>query len=92
VKEDFVEDSRYQQCNKESFVTLLYFLLHMVVVGGIGLAIGYNKGVDQIKFIAGFPSWFFYSSIIGWIFLSLVPIFMIKYYFTDMSLEPEGDN
>ena len=86
----FEEDPRYRQCNKEVLIVLVFFVVNVLIIGGISLLLGYKKPVDQIQIVGGFPAWFFYGCIIGTIVLSLIPFFMIRYFFKDMSLEAEN--
>lgn len=83
--ENFVEDPRYKQCNKEALMGLGLGLLNLLwwFIWGYGLGAG---PVENYTYILGFPNWFFMSSIIGAILFTVLAIFMVIYFFKDMPL------
>ncbi|EGL83835.1 protein of unknown function DUF997 [Caldalkalibacillus thermarum TA2.A1] len=85
----FEEDSRYHQCNREMWVTVLFFVINILIMGGLSVLIGYNVPGEEVKLIAGFPDWFFYGAIVGWVVLCFVVYFMVKFFYKDMSLNKE---
>ena len=81
-------------------------IAHREVKIGIGLAVfhflwwfgfAYGMGsgpVEEYTYILGFPAWFFYSCILGFIVMVLLVIFIVKRFFTDLPFdddEKEGD-
>lgn len=82
----FKEDKRFKQCNKELMYTLVFFIINIVLVGGISL-MAYNKPANEITMVAGFPAWFFYGCIIASAILCILTIIMVKTLFKDMSLD-----
>lgn len=87
----FEEDSRYRQCNKEALLSLAVFLISFVIIGGVSLLLGYSKPADEIQLVFGFPAWFFYGVIVGGFIVAIIPIFVVKYFFKEMSIEAEDD-
>lgn len=49
------------------------------------------KDVLKYKYILGLPDWFFYSCILGYLLLNTLIIFLVKFIFTDIDLEKEGE-
>lgn len=86
MKQGFKEDSRFKQCNKEMIYTIIFFLINVLLVGGISL-LAYNKPANELIFIAGFPAWFFYGCLIGSVILCILTGVMVKFLFKDMSLD-----
>lgn len=81
---NFKEKNR--QINKEAKITvglyLFFFIWWFVFAYGIGL-----KDVSEYTYILGFPSWFFYSCILGYIMISVLLAFVVKKYFKDIDFE-----
>jgi uncharacterized membrane protein YhdT len=90
AEEQWSEDPRYRVSSRESVITAVYFASYIVLTIGSAWMIGGNKSIDEISLVLGFPDWLFWSTFaLGGVFC-LVPYFLIKYLFTDMSLEADG--
>lgn len=76
-------DSRFKQTNKEAKVTIALFVVNFLwwLVLGYGLA-----GVEGR--ILGFPTWFFFSCVLGYLVFVAASFVVVKYVFKDMSIEP----
>lgn len=83
------EDPRYVICTREMFTVLGFFIVNLLIVIGLSMGIGLNKPADEVKLIMGFPDWFFWSSFIGSIILIILTYLMVKFLFTEVSLEDE---
>lgn len=88
---DFEEDPRYKIANREALIgvgiAIANFLWWFLFAYGLG-----SKPVEEYTYILGFPAWFFYSCVLGFIVFSVVVILAVKFFFTDVSLEEEGGN
>lgn len=84
--EDFVEDPRYKQCNKEALLCLGLGIANLIwwFIFGYGLGSG---DPANYSYIMGFPTWFFMSCILGSIVFTVLPIVMVKKFFKDMPLD-----
>lgn len=91
-KLDFEEDPRYKTAGREAIIALLYWVAHAGVITVIALSVGYNKTPNELDFIWGLPSWFFWSGIVATLVFCVAPYFIVKYLFTDMSLEAVDEN
>lgn len=87
----FVEDKRFKQCTKEMWITLGLFVINIVIVGVVSLWIGLNKSADSMSYILGFPAWFFWGGLVGTGIFCILPYFMVKFFFKDMSIEAEDE-
>ncbi|MCF6138852.1 YhdT family protein [Alkalihalobacillus berkeleyi] len=70
---------------------------------GVGLAIvnfiwwfGFAYGLGQkppeeYTYIFGFPTWFFYSCIVGFILFSLLVFVMVKLFFVEVPFEDQEE-
>lgn len=90
-RETFTEDSRFAQCNKEMYLTFGLFGVHILLVGGLSFLIGLNKPAESMSYIFGLPAWFFWGGIVGTIVFCILPYFMVKIFFKDMSIEAEDE-
>ncbi|WP_085507170.1 YhdT family protein [Thalassobacillus devorans] len=90
--EEFVEDPRFRQCTKEMWATLGLFVINILIVGGVAIGIGLNKSAESMNYILGFPAWFFWGGIIGSSVFCVLPYFMVKFFYKDMSIEAEEDS
>lgn len=83
---NFKEKNR--QINKEALITLglyvCFFVWWFAFAYGIGL-----KDVSEYKYILGFPSWFFYSCILGYVVISISLYLVVKKFFKDIDFEEE---
>lgn len=85
-KGNFTEDPRYKQCNKEALYGILLGLANMIWWYVFGYGLG-SKPVEEYKYILGFPSWFFMSSIFGAVVFIILTFIMVDKLFVDMPLE-----
>ncbi|MFD1779229.1 DUF997 family protein [Fredinandcohnia salidurans] len=87
-----VEDRRFKQCTKEMWLVLGLFVINLIVVGIPAIALGLNKPSADVTFILGFPAWFFWGGIVGSLIICILPLFMVKFFFKDMSIEAEEED
>ena len=80
-----------KQINKEALITvglyLIFFIWWFAFAYGLGL-----KDVSEYSYIFGFPAWFFYSCILGYVFISALLAFLVKKYFKDIPFEDEASD
>jgi uncharacterized membrane protein YhdT len=91
VAEQWSEDPRYRVSTRESAITAIFFAAYIVLTIGSAWLIGGNKSIDEISLVLGFPDWLFWSTFVLGAVFCVVPYFLVKHLFTDMSLEPDGD-
>jgi uncharacterized membrane protein YhdT len=92
VEEDFTEDPRYAASRREMIISFVYFGVYTFVLIGVAWMIGGGKDADEIGFILGFPDWFFWSAFVGGLIFSVIPYFLVKYWFEDMPLSASGED
>ena len=54
-------------------------------------AYGFGSDPTKYKFSMGFPAWFFYSCIAGYIGISLLLWIVVRFFFKDIPFEDEDD-
>ena len=80
------EDERYQQCSKEMWLTVAFFLVNVLVMGGLAVVMGYGRPVEEVQLIFGLPVWYWYSGVVGSVVLIILAFLMIKLFFKEMPL------
>lgn len=85
------EDDRYRQCSKEMWLTVAFFVVNVLVTGGLALALGYGKPGEEVRLVAGLPVWFWYSGVVGSIVLIILAVLMVKIFFKEMPLGAEDE-
>ena len=83
--EDFVEDPRYRQCNREALMGLGLGILNLIWWFAWGYGLG-SKPPEEYSYVFGLPMWFFMSCIVGAVLFSVVAIIMVMKYFEDTPL------
>jgi uncharacterized membrane protein YhdT len=92
VGEDFAEDPRYVASRREMIISFVFFGVYTFVLIGVAWMIGGGKDADEIGFVLGFPDWFFWSAFVGGLIFSVIPYFLVKFWFEDMPLGASGDD
>ena len=87
---EFEEDPRYAQANHEALWAIGYWLAFTVVVTGLAWWLGYGKPAEELGFVLGFPTWFFWSVLVTSVVFSAVPPWIIRRYFKDVPLTRDG--
>ena len=77
-----------KQIKKEVFITcalyIFYFLWWFLFAFGLG-----KKDVKDYTYILGFPDWFFYSCILGFLVFSASVYLVIKFFFKEIPLDED---
>lgn len=86
----FEEDPRYAQANREAVWAIGYWLAFTAVVTGLAWWLGYEKPADELGFVLGFPTWFFWSVLVTSLVFSAIPAWIIRRHFVDVPLTGDG--
>lgn len=89
---EFDEDPRYAVANREALWGVGYWALFTVVITAVAWLLGGNRKAGDLDFVLGFPAWFFWSCLVATAALALLPIWIVRRHFTDISLTPNGDD
>lgn len=90
--ENWEEDPRFKQCNREFFVTLILFSFNIVLLIGLSVFFGHGVSGEEMPMVFGLPAWFFWGGIAASIIFCIASILMVILFFKDMSLEARDDN
>ena len=83
-------DPRFKIAHREALIGVVLAIVHFIWWFGFAHGLG-SKPVEEYSYILGFPDWFFYSCIVGFILVAITVIFLVKFVLKDVSLEEEGD-
>ena len=92
AEDDFTEDPRYAASRREMIISFVYFGIYTFVLIAVAWVIGGGKDADEIGFVLGFPDWFFWSAFVGGAIFSVIPYFLVRYWFQDMPLSASGED
>ncbi|WP_064591774.1 YhdT family protein [Streptobacillus moniliformis] len=75
-----------KQIDKEALITSIIYLIYFV--WWYYFAYIYPpKNVEEYKYILGLPEWFFYSCIVGFIWVNIEVFAVIKIFFKNIDLD-----
>lgn len=83
-------DPRFKIAHREALIGVGLAVVHFLWWFGFAYGLG-SRPVEEYTYILGFPDWFFYSCIVGFILISITVIILAKYILKDVSFEKEGD-
>ena len=75
--------------NRETLITAGLYLLFFV--WWYVTAYGFGDDPAQYRFIFGFPEWFFYSCIVGYIGISFILWYVVRKFFTNIPFDDDYD-
>lgn len=89
---DFEHDPRYRVSLREMWISVGYWICFTSISMILAWTLGNRGDGAEQPFIMGFPAWFFWSAL-AFVFVAsvIVPYFMVRFGFKDMSLEPDDD-
>jgi len=82
------KDWRYQVANREALIGVGLAIFNFLWWYGFAYGLG-SKDPSEYTYIFGFPAWFFYSCVLGFIVMVLLVTFMVKKFFTEVPFEDE---
>lgn len=79
---------RNKQINKETLITIGLYLFFFIWWYGFAYGLG-SKDPSEYTYIMGYPSWFFFSCILGYVVISFLVLIVVKKFFKDIPFEDE---
>ena len=83
-------DPRFKIAHREALIGVVLAVVHFLWWFGFAYGLG-SRPVEEYTYILGFPDWFFYSCIVGFILVAITVIILAKYFLKDVSFEEEED-
>lgn len=86
------KDSRFKIANREALIGIGLAIFNFVWWFGFAYGLG-SKPVEEYRFILGFPAWFFFSCIVGFIVMIVLVTIVVKKFFVEVpfDIDEEGE-
>lgn len=81
---------RNKQINKETLITIGLYVFFFIWWYGFSYGLG-SKDPSEYTYILGYPSWFFFSCILGYVVISFLVLIVVKKFFKDIPFEDEEE-
>ncbi|MDP7980742.1 YhdT family protein [Bacillus sp. WLY-B-L8] len=82
------EDPRFRIAHREAWIGIGLAVINFLIWYGFAYGLGSGNPKDY-AYILGFPAWFFYSCIVGFIVMVLLIVFVVRFVFQDVSFDEE---
>lgn len=79
-----------KQINKEVVITIILYLVYFLWWYFWGY-IDEGKDPSEYQFILGLPRWFFFSCVLGLVFINLLVFLAVKFFFKEIDLDGESE-
>ena len=90
IENEFEEDPRYRISLKEAWWSVGYWAAYSGAVIFVAWGMAGGRDPEETTYVLGFPDWFFWSClVVPAVFCTIVPVLLIKFAFTDVSLEED---
>lgn len=83
-------DPRFKIAHREAIIGVVLAVLHFAWWFGFAYGLG-SQPVESYSYIWGFPEWFFYSCIVGFVLIAVTITLLAKFVLKEVSLEDEGE-
>ncbi len=84
ASKDFMRSTR----SETAVIVVLYLLFF---AWWYFTAYGFGDDPSQYEYVLGFPEWFFYSCIVGYVGISLILWCAVRMFFKDLQLNDDDD-
>ncbi|MCD4837568.1 YhdT family protein [Neobacillus sedimentimangrovi] len=85
-----MKDKRFKYAHREAKIGVILVIINFAIWYGFAYGLG-GQDPTTYTYILGFPAWFFYSCIAGTVFMIVLIAVVMKFFFTEVSLEEEDD-
>lgn len=82
------DDPRFRIAHREAWIGLGLAGINFLLWYGFAYGLG-SGDPKEYTYVLGFPSWFFYSCIVGFIIMILLIVFVVRFVFQDVSFDEE---
>ncbi|WP_096190444.1 YhdT family protein [Evansella halocellulosilytica] len=82
------KDRRFQIAHREAWIGVILAVFNILWWYGFAYTMG-SKPPEEYTYILGFPAWFFWSCIAGFVVMVVLVFIVVKYVLVDISLEDE---
>ncbi|MFD3449883.1 YhdT family protein [Microbacteriaceae bacterium 4G12] len=85
------QDSRFRIAHREAWIGAGLALFNFIWWFGFAYGLG-SKRPEQYTYILGFPAWFFYSCLVGFVVMVALVIIVVRFFFQDIPFEDESED
>ena len=82
-------DYRFKIANLEAIIGIGLVIINFIWWYSFAYGLG-GKDPSEYSFVFGLPAWFFYSSVLGVVIMSLLVFIVVKFFFKDVPFDDEG--
>ncbi|MBD7964983.1 YhdT family protein [Fictibacillus norfolkensis] len=79
-------DWRYRVSNREAIMGTVLAILNFIWWYAFAYGLG-GRPIKEYTYILGFPAWFFYSCIVGFVVFTILVWIMVKFFFKEVPFE-----
>lgn len=90
IDEPLTEDPRFKIAGREALIGVALAVANFLWWYAFAYGLG-GKPVEEYRYIFGFPAWFFYSCILGFIVFALLVYVVVRLWFREVTLDEGGD-
>ncbi|WP_099156900.1 YhdT family protein [Virgibacillus ndiopensis] len=83
-------DSRFNVANREALIGCVLAAFNILWWYGFAYGMG-SKAPEEYTYILGFPAWFFYSCIVGFVVMVILIIIVVKFVLKEVPFEDEEE-
>jgi len=84
------ENSLLQGARREALVVLAWWLTTFVYTVGYCYRNGYDRPIEDLTFVCGFPDWIFWGVVVPWVVCFLFSIWFAFFFMKDVSMGEDG--
>ncbi len=84
----FSDDPRFKVAKREAWIGVGLVIINFLWWFGFAYGLG-SREAEEYKYILGFPDWFFFSCILGLVWMSALVIFTVKVFFKEVPFDDE---
>jgi uncharacterized membrane protein YhdT len=84
-------DDRFKIANREALIGVGLVIFNFIWWYGFAYGLG-SKDPAEYTYVFGFPAWFFYSCVLGFIVMVILVTVVVKWWFVDIPLDDEVDS
>ncbi|MGP4079300.1 YhdT family protein [Pseudalkalibacillus sp. R45] len=85
------DDLRFKIANREALMGVILAVFNFIWWFAFAYGLG-RKPVEEYTYIYGFPAWFFYSCIVGFLLFSMLVFVMVKLFFIEVPFEDREED
>ncbi len=85
------DDPVVRSSRREALVAMGVWLAALIYTVGVCVRYGYNRPVEAIRYIYGFPDWIFWGLMVPWLACTVITIWFAWFFMASDSLGADTD-